>query len=191
MSMTEEKVLDYLADEVVKKLATKFTRAVFPVGISNRHLHLSADHLALLFGAGSQLTPKRMLIQPGQYAAEQVVMVVGPRGCLRDVRIIGPLRKQTQIELARTDCIAIGIEAPLRVSGNLQGTPGCVLVGPRGSVTLAEGVIVAARHIHLEPARAAALGLADRQMASVTVPGERGVRFEQVIIRPGTRCSRR
>jgi putative phosphotransacetylase len=120
------------------------------VSISARHCHLTDEHVEILFGPGAKLIPEKPLYQDGFYAAEQTVMVVGPRRrMLPTVRVLGPTRSASQVELAFTDAISLGIDAPVRHSGNIQGTPGCVLVGPKGVVELSEGVIRAARHVHM------------------------------------------
>lgn len=120
------------------------------VSISARHVHLTDEHVEILFGPGARLTPDKPLYQDGFYAAAEQVMVVGPRRrMLPTVRVLGPTRPFSQVELAFTDSISLGIEAPVRHSGNIKGTPGCVLVGPKGVVELHEGVIRAARHVHM------------------------------------------
>ena len=124
------------------------------MSISARHVHLTDEHVEMLFGAGRTLTPMKPLYQDGSYAAEETVMVVGPRRrMLPTVRILGPTRKFSQVELAFTDSISLGIDAPVRHSGRIEGTPGCVLVGPKGVVELKEGVIRAARHVHMNVRR--------------------------------------
>jgi putative phosphotransacetylase len=125
-------------------------RSELTVSISARHCHLTDEHVEVLFGAGHTLTPMKSLYQDGFYAAEESVMVVGPRRrMLPNVRVLGPTRSHSQVELAFTDSISLGIDAPVRHSGRIDGTPGCVLVGPRGVVELDEGVIRAARHVHM------------------------------------------
>lgn len=132
------------------------------VSISARHVHLTDEHVEALFGAGRTLTPMKPLYQDGFYAAEETVMVVGPRRrMLPTVRILGPTRSASQVELAFTDSISLGIDAPVRHSGDTAGTPGCVLVGPAGVVELKEGVIRAARHVHMSPRDAEHYGVAD------------------------------
>jgi putative phosphotransacetylase len=122
------------------------------VNISARHVHLSQEHLEILFGAGSQLEIQKDLYQPGYFAAKQTVAVVGPRRrMLPEVRVLGPCRGDSQVELAFTDGISLGIDLPIRISGNLKDTPGCVLVGPKGVVELKQGVIRAMRHVHMGP----------------------------------------
>jgi len=155
------------------------------VGLSNKHLHLSAADLEVLFGKGHALTPTKDLKQPGQYASEEKVDIVGPKGTLKGVRVLGPVRPETQVELAMTDARAIGVAAPVRESGKLDGTPGVKLVGPAGEVEIAKGAIVALRHVHLSPAQAKEAGVADKQMVSIRFGGERGLVFDNVLVRSG------
>lgn len=156
-----------------------------PVGLSNKHLHLSSADLATLFGEGYELHPTKALKQPGQFASEEKVDIVGPKGTLKGIRVLGPVRKETQVELAMTDCRAIGVSAPVRESGKLEGTPGVKLIGPKGEVELDHGAIVALRHIHLSAEQAKEAGVADKEMVSIKVGGERGLIFENVLIRAG------
>jgi len=156
-----------------------------PVGISNKHLHLSDQDLAALFGSGHKLTPYKELVQPGQYAAEEQVDLVGPKGAFKSIRIIGPTRPQTQVEISKTDARALGVDPPVRESGKLAGSPGIKLVGPKGEVTLGEGAIVALRHIHLSPSQAAEAGVKDKDLVDVKTYGSRPVIFEDVLIRSG------
>lgn len=155
------------------------------IGISNKHLHLSQEHLEILFGKGHELTPSKELGQPGQFAAEEKVDIVGPKRTLSGVRVLGPVRKETQVELALTDARGIGIKAPVRESGKLDGTPGCKLVGPCGEVELDHGVIAALRHVHLSSAQAEEAGVKDKDIVSIKIEGERGLVFDNVLIRAG------
>lgn len=155
------------------------------VGLSNKHLHLQKEHIEALFGAGHELTPSKALAQPDQYACEEKVDIVGPKGTLKGVRVLGPARPETQVELSMTDARTIGIKAPIKESGKLDGTPGCKLVGPCGEVDLEKGVIVALRHVHLSPEQAAEAGVKDKQMVSIKLGGERGLVFDNVLIRSG------
>ncbi|VBB07904.1 phosphate propanoyltransferase [Lucifera butyrica] len=154
-----------------------------PVGISARHVHVTREHLDILYGEGYQLTVKKDLSQPGQFAAEETVDIVTEKGSFKGVRILGPERKKTQIEIALTDALKLKISPPVRDSGDISNSPGITLVGPKGSVTVEEGVIAAGRHIHMTPADAGKLGLKDKDIVKVAVPGERALIFDQVLIR--------
>ncbi|MDR0841380.1 MAG: phosphate propanoyltransferase [Christensenellaceae bacterium] len=154
-----------------------------PVGISNRHIHLSKEHVAALFGVGYSLTPKHELYQKGQYAMQECVTLHGPKGHMTGVRVLGPERKQTQVELSRTDCYKLGIKGCIRQSGDLAGTPGLLVIGPAGQVELSEGAMVAARHLHLSNEEALEHGLKDGQWVSAYIPGDRATIFEQVLVR--------
>lgn len=154
-----------------------------PIGISARHIHLSSEHVKMLFGEGAELTVFKPLSQPGQYAANETVAVYGPKGSFPKVRILGPVRKETQLEVSRTDAFALGLNPPVRESGKIDGTPGIRIVGPAGEVTADKGVIVAARHIHFHTSDAERWGIKDKQILRVRVGGERGIVFEQVLAR--------
>lgn len=152
-----------------------------PVGVSNRHIHLSRAHLEQLFG--SELTCYRELKQPGQFAAEQKVDLSGPKGTINNVRVLGPLREHTQVELSRTDSVRLGINPPVRDSGHLENTPGITVTGPRGKIELDNGVIIAQRHIHVPQDLADKHGLKDREIVSVCCGGIRALSFGQVLVR--------
>ncbi|TVY10577.1 phosphate propanoyltransferase [Paenibacillus cremeus] len=154
-----------------------------PIGVSARHIHLSKEHIEQLFGAGYDLKPLKPLSQPGQFAAEETVMVTGPKGRFEKVRILGPARGKSQLEVSRTDAFALGMQPPVRESGNIEGTPGIKVTGPQGEVELAEGVIIAARHIHFHTEDAAKWGIVDKQKLTVRVEGERGLTFDNVVAR--------
>ncbi len=153
------------------------------VGVSGRHIHLSQADLEALFGAGYELTPIKDLSQPGQFAAKETVTLVGPKGVIERVRVLGPVRAQTQVEVLAGDTFKLGVPACVRMSGKLEGTPGVTLSGPHGTVALHEGVIVAARHIHMTCAEAAERGLHDGEVVSIVAPGLRGGRLDNVIVR--------
>lgn len=155
------------------------------VGLSNKHLHLKNEDIETLFGKGHTLTPTKDLKQPGQFASEEKVDIVGPKGTLKGIRVLGPARPETQIELAMTDARAIGINAPVRESGKLDGTPGAKLIGPAGEVTIDHGVVIALRHIHLSPAQAIEAGVKDKEVVSIKFEGERGLVFDNVLVRSG------
>ncbi|MBB6635308.1 phosphate propanoyltransferase [Cohnella thailandensis] len=154
-----------------------------PVGVSARHIHLSQEHIEILFGQGAKLTEMKPLSQPGQFAANETVAVYGPKGSFPKVRILGPARKATQLEVSKTDAFSLGIPAPVRESGHIEGTPGMRIVGPAGEVTVEKGVIIAARHIHFHTSDAERWGISDKQLLKVRVGGERGLVFENVIAR--------
>lgn len=157
------------------------------IGLSNKHLHLCQKDLETLFGAGHELTHKKDLVQPGQFASEEVVDIVGPKKTLAKVRVLGPVRPETQVELSLTDARTIGIKAPIRESGKLEGTPGCKLVGPCGEVELDHGVIAALRHVHLNDEQAAEAGVKDGEMVSIKIGGERGLVYDNVLVRAGAK----
>ena len=154
------------------------------VDASARHLHLSQADLETLFGPGSELTVHRQLYQEGNYAAQQTVTIIGPRSRLiSNLRVLGPLRKQTQVELAFTDAISLGLDLPVRLSGDIAGTPGALLMGPRGTLELKEGVIRAAIHVHMNPAEAAYYGVKQGDAMKLRVGGAAAVTFDRVIVR--------
>lgn len=144
----------------------------FIVETSARHVHLTAEHFAVLFGEGKELTVKKMLSQPGQFACEERVTVVGPKKEMPGVSILGPFRSATQVELSATDARSIGIAAPIRESGDVAGSGACKLVGPCGEIEINEGVIVAMRHIHLTPEDAAEMGVKDKDVVWVKMETE-------------------
>jgi putative phosphotransacetylase len=174
-------VLEKLA-EAGQKNSQSDNKAI-PVGISNRHIHLSQKDVDKLFGCGHQLTKLKDLSQPGQYACKETVMICGPKGMIENVRILGPVRNQTQVEILQSDSFKVGVKAPLRLSGDLAGTGGITLVGPNGSVELAEGVVVAKRHIHMLPADAERLGVRDGEAVTIEFSGDRGGTLNNVVIR--------
>lgn len=155
------------------------------IGLSNKHLHLQKEHIEILFGKGHELTPTKPLVQPGQFACEEKVDIVGPKNTLKGIRVLGPARPETQVEVAMTDARTLGIKAPVRESGKLEGTPGCKIVGPCGEVEIDHGVIVALRHVHLSPAQAEEAGVKDKDIVSIKIEGERGLVFNNVLVRSG------
>ena len=152
------------------------------VETSARHIHLSDEHIAILFGEGHTLTVKKELSQPGQYACEEKVTVKGTKGELK-MSVLGPARKASQVEVSLTDARSIGVKAPIRESGDIAGSGACTLVGPCGTVELAEGVIAAQRHIHLTPADAEAFGVADKEIVKVKLDTARPLVFDDVVVR--------
>ena len=157
------------------------------VSISARHLHLTDEHVETLFGPGRKLTPMKALYQDGFYAAEETVAVVGPRRrMLPSVRVLGPTRPHSQVELAFTDGISLGIDLPVRPSGKIAGTPGCVLVGPKGVVELPEGVIRAERHVHMNQEHAAWYGVKNGDRMSLRIDSSCAVVFRDLLVRADT-----
>jgi len=170
---------------VIKLLGGPAERPEVVVSVSARHCHLSQEHIDILFGPGYELKPYKWLYQEGFYAAEETVMIVGPRRrMLPTLRVLGPPRSRTQVELAFTDAISLGIDAPVRLSGDIKDTPGCVLIGPAGSVDLKEGVIRAARHVHMNVRDAAFYRVKNGETLSLRVEsGPCTTVFEGLIVR--------
>lgn len=153
------------------------------VGISNRHAHLTQEQIEALFGQGYQLTFYRNIKQPDEFVSKEKIDVVGPKGTLKGVRILGPAREKAQIEMTLTNAREIGVEAMIRVSTHVEGSQGVTLVGPAGTYELPEGVIAAVRHLHMTPEEARALNLEEGQWVAVETTGDRGVIFKNVIVR--------
>jgi putative phosphotransacetylase len=154
------------------------------VNISARHMHISPQDLATLFGPGAELTVFRWLYQPGEFAAEQTVTLIGPRRrVIENVRILGPTRKESQVEISHTDAVALGVESPVRPSGSIDGTPGCIVLGPKGMIELKQGVIRAERHVHMTPMDAEFFGFKDRQYVRMQVDSNCAMTFEKVLCR--------
>lgn len=153
-----------------------------PIALSNKHIHLSQADLEALFGEGYELTHKKDLSQPGQFACEEMVEVVGPKGSTK-MRVLGPVRPESQVEVSLADARGLGIAVPVRQSGDVEGTPGAKLVGPKGEVEMSRGVIVAARHIHMSLEDAEKFGVKDKDVVSVKTEGIRGLVFNNVLVR--------
>ncbi len=156
-----------------------------PIGMSNRHIHLSQGDLEILFGEGYELTRRKDLSQPGQFAAEEKVDLIGPKRAIKGVRVLGPVRSATQVEVSISDAFTLGVEPVIRNSGDIKDTPGIKVIGPKGEIDLKEGVIVAARHIHMHTDEAKEFGVKDGDVVSVKVGGVRGITFDNVLIRSG------
>jgi putative phosphotransacetylase len=154
-----------------------------PVGISNRHIHLSKVHLNILFGVDFELTNMKSLSQPGQFAARETVTIVGPNKEIPRVRILGPVRGETQIEVSQTDSFALGVCPPVRDSGDIEGTPGLKIIGPKGEVELEKGVIIASRHVHFHPTDAEKFGVSNGQKIKLKTISDRAFIFENVLAR--------
>jgi propanediol utilization protein len=154
------------------------------VNVSARHMHVTQEHLEILFGAGAKLTKLKDLYQEGEFASEQLVTLVGPRQrIIPNVRILGPMRNYTQIELSYTDGIYLGLDLPLRISGNHEGTPGITILGPKGAVNLTRGVIRAERHVHMSTADMGYYGVKDGDYMKLKIEGPSGVTFDRVKVR--------
>jgi acetate kinase len=167
---------------IVRALAAQ-KQEPFLVEVSAHHAHLTQQHVEMLYGAGHQLTKDADLSQPGQFACKEQVTLVGPKGRIERVRVLGPVRKATQVEIAMTEQFKLGVHPPVRESGDIADTPGCILEGPEGSVKLERGVICARRHIHMAPADALRYGVRDRSVVRVRVSGERELIFGDVLVR--------
>lgn len=158
-------------------------KKTLPIAMSNRHIHLSQKDLDVLFGEGYELTKFKDLSQPGQYACEEKVDVQGPKGTIKGVRILGPVRPETQFELSVSDAFSLGVKPIIRNSGDTVDTPGAKLIGPKGEVEIDKGVIVAARHIHMHTSDAEEFGVADKDIVSIKVNSPRGLVFDNVLCR--------
>lgn len=171
-------------EQIVQTVLNAMFRAgLVEVEISARHVHLTEADLELLFGKGAKLTPKRPLSQPGQFLSEERVTVIGPKGRKERTAVLGPVRPATQIELSQSDCVELGVKAPVRESGNVKGSGSITIEGPCGSITVSEGAIVAQRHVHLTPDVASIMGVTDKQIVGVEVLTERPLVYRDVLIR--------
>jgi len=190
-SQVEQLVRQILRDSLQGAVGTQFRPAShnggpnpLVVNVSARHIHVTQEDLEQLFGPGSKLTKLKDLYQDGEFASEQIVNIIGPRNRLiPGVRILGPTRNYTQVELSYTDGIFLGVDLPLRISGNHENTPGCVLVGPHGAVNLRKGVIRAERHVHMGPADLAHFGVKDGDQMKLKIEGPCGLIFDRVKVR--------
>lgn len=185
--MMQQQVITQVVEQVMAALAEYKRKEAgslaIPVGVSSRHIHLSAGHLDILFGRGHALTPQKELSQTGQFAAAETVTLVGPKGVILGVRVLGPVRNKTQVEISRSDGFSLGITPPLRDSGDVANSSGIVVAGSCGAVTLAEGVICAARHIHMHTDDASCFGVKDNDRVTVEIQGERGGMYHNVLVR--------
>lgn len=160
------------------------TNDTVPVGVSNRHIHLSTADLETLFGSGYELTPIKDLSQPGQFACKETLTIVGPSlRPIENVRVLGPVRKASQVEISRTDSFTLKVKPPVRESGDIAGSAPITIIGPKGVVTLSEGCIIANRHIHMSTDEGAAFGLKDGDYVDVEVSGARRTKFYDVQVR--------
>jgi Propanediol utilization protein len=170
-------------ETIEKQKTSEDNGYMVPVGVSARHIHLTQEHVETLFGEGYQLTKKKELMG-GQFASNELVTIVGLKlRAIENVRVLGPVRSKSQLEIAATDAMRLGVKAPIRESGNIAGSAAIAVVGPKGAIYLKEGCIIAKRHIHMSPKDAAAAGVYDGDIVSVKVDNERGTIFNQVQIR--------
>lgn len=179
-----DKELRAAIERVILSELAKIGEPYVPVMSSNRHLHLSQADVERLFGPGYQLTKMRDLVQPGQYACNERVTIETEKGKMT-LRVVGPARKETQIELSFTDAVKLGLNPPIRMSGELEGSPGCTISNGDHRITISKGVIVAARHLHMSPDEAAAFGLKDGDVVSLKIEGPRPALLENVLVRSG------
>lgn len=182
-----ELAIQAIVEEVLQRLQRPVTDSMIPIAVSARHCHLSITDLELLFGKDAELTKKADLSQPGQFAAKETVTIVGPKGSIERVRILGPARSLTQVEVSRTDSIKLGIKAPIRQSGDIKGSSPITIVGPKGSIYLKEGLIVAQAHIHMNEEDATRFHVTNGEYVSIKVDKERPITFEKVLIRVSPR----
>jgi len=154
-----------------------------PIALSNRHIHLTNEHIEKLFGKDYKLNKLKDLSQPGQFASKEKVDIVGPKGELKGVRVLGPARNKTQAEISLSDGFKLGIKPPVKNSGDIKDSPGGKIVGPKGEVEIEKGIIAASRHIHMHTKDAEKFGLKDNDIVRVKVPGERGLIFDNVLVR--------
>jgi len=181
--MIARETLRALESGYLKRVSEACRTQPILIEVSAHHIHLAQEHVEALFGPGHQLTRHADLSQPGQYACRELLTIVGPKGRIERVRVLGPARKATQVEIAMTEQFKLGIHPPIRESGDIEGSPGCTLEGPAGSVAVDQGVICALRHIHMTPADALRYGLKDKCTVRVRVPGDREMIFGDVRIR--------
>jgi propanediol utilization protein len=180
--------VERLVREVVRQRlgVVESPRPKVVVNISARHMHVTQKDLEILFGPGAKLTVYRDLYQPGYFASEQMVTIIGPRHrTITNLRILGPVRPENQIELSFTDGIAMGIDLPVRMSANIKNTPGCIVMGPKGHIEMKEGVIRALRHVHMSPEEAAQLGVKDGDMMKLHIDSGCPITVEGVVVRIG------
>lgn len=183
--MDNDKILVEQVTRLVIQSLQKYCeiRTEVYAGISARHIHLERSHVEALFGKNYQLTQLKPLSQPGQFAANETVDIIGPKGIITKVRILGPERPHTQVEIAMTDARKLGMKPPVRTSGDLQGTPGITVRGPEGEITILQGVIIADRHIHMTPEEARSFNVQDGQKVKLLVKGDKGGILNNVGIR--------
>ena len=184
MKYTEQEMQALVETIVMAVKEEKKNTDTIPVGISNRHIHLSREHVDILFGKGYELTKLKELSQPGQYACKEQLTIIGPSmRAIEGVRVLGPERKRSQVEISRTDSYQLKVKPPVRESGNIAGSAPITIIGPKGVVTLSEGCIIANRHIHMSEEEGRAFGVKDGEYCDVELCGERRSLFYDVQIR--------
>lgn len=189
-----QQLIEKIVGEILEKLNLAETEQMqgipanaFPIAVSARHIHLSQEHVEVLFGKGYELTKKADLSQPGQFAANETVVIAGPRGSIERVRVLGPARALTQAEVSWTDAMKLGVKPPLRESGDIEGSGAFTIIGPKASLNLEQGLIIAQAHIHMEPKDAARLNVSNNEFVTVEVDGKRPIAFKKVKIRVSDR----
>ncbi|WP_243343524.1 phosphate propanoyltransferase [Anaerococcus sp. AGMB09787] len=180
--MISNRLVEIVCQRVSDKL-NEIDGFLIPVGVSNKHIHLSQKDLDILFGVGYKLNIKKNLGQPGQFAAEETVTIRGNKGEFEKVRILGPVRTRTQLEISKTDSFLLGIKPPIRESGDLKGSCGVEIIGPKGKIRIDEGTIVALRHIHMTPEDAIKMNVKDGDFVDVKIFGKRKAIVSNVLIR--------
>ena len=181
--MMAREALRALSRSYITRVLEAQKQQPFLVEISAHHIHLTQEHVEALFGKGHQLTKHADLSQPGQYACKEQLNIIGPKGRIERVRILGPTRKYTQVEIAMTEQFKLGIHPPIRESGDIADTPGCILKSPKGSVNIDRGVICALRHVHMSPEDALRYGVRDKSFVRVRIHGDRELVFGDVLVR--------
>lgn len=189
MDLNNKDVLKMVITKVVKNILNQYEERLVPVGVSNRHIHICREDLDFMFGDGYELTKLKDLGQPGQFAAEETVELVGPKGTIEKVRILGPVRDATQVEVSLADGYKLGIKPIIRESGKIENTSGILIKGPKGRVAKNRGVIAALRHIHMPPEIAKEYCVVDKDMIDVEVQGIRKMVFGNVLVRVSDKYS--
>ncbi|EHL19660.1 hypothetical protein HMPREF9628_01349 [Peptoanaerobacter stomatis] len=180
--MNQEEFITLVCKRVQEKL-DQIENYKIPIGVSNRHVHICKKDLETLFGEGYELTKKSDLKQPGQFASNELVTIRGSKGEFENVRILGPIRNKTQVEISLTDSFRLGVKAPIKESGKLEGTPGLEIIGPKGKISVDEGTIVALRHIHMTPKEARLMNVKDGDFVDVEIFGQRRAIMSKVLVR--------